>query len=307
MQRRSRSPILGIFLFAVLFDCLATNARCQSLDSILNDSDKANLETSAAHTAQKIINADRTEKEPRVLVIDFFLGSPGTSSNLGSLLTDRFAVALQNSSGRIRVLDRKLLGNYLTNNWTTLEDLRDSKICLRVGRALGATGVVLGTVYEENGLIALKIHLAGFGQSEEQDNGFSEQDEFARLAATEQTKEFLYQRGPDYARKPETLPDETDVLRAGVSGVGMPSCIYCRDPQYTDVALAAKVQGIVVLGVVITAEGKPGTIHVLKAVPFGLTAQAIKAVRQWKFKPAQKEDGTPVSVATPIEVTYRLF
>jgi TonB family protein len=61
---------------------------------------------------------------------------------------------------------------------------------------------------------------------------------------------------------------------------------------------------IVVLGVVITAEGKAGTIHVLKAAPFGLTAQAIKAVQQWKFKPAQKEDGT---VATPVEVTYRLF
>jgi periplasmic protein TonB len=117
----------------------------------------------------------------------------------------------------------------------------------------------------------------------------------------------LYQRGPNYARKPEMLRDETGVLRAGVSGAGMPSCIYCPDPEYSDVARAANVQGIVVLGVVVTAEGKAGTIHVLKAAPFGLTAQAIKAVQQWKFKPAQKEDGTPVTVATPVEVTYRLF
>jgi TonB family protein len=307
MQRRSKSPILGAFLFVVLFDCLATNARCQSLDSILNDTDKANLAVLVTQTAQKIINADRTEKEPKVLVIDFFLGSPGTSSNLGSLLADRFAKALRNSSSKIRVLDRKMFGDYLTKNWTTLEDLRNNKHCLIVGRALGATGVVLGTVYEENGLIAVKTHLAGFGLSDEQSEGPGDLDEFARLTATQQTKEFLYQRGPNYAREPETLPDETGVLRAGVSGAGMPSCTHCPNPVYPDVARAAKVQGTVVLGVVITAEGKTGTIHVLKAAPFGLTAQAIKAVQQWKFKPAQKEDGTPVNVATPVEVTYRLF
>jgi protein TonB len=56
----------------------------------------------------------------------------------------------------------------------------------------------------------------------------------------------------------------------------------------------------------ITAEGKAGAIHVLKAAPFDLTAQAIKAVQQWKFKPAQK-DGKPISVRTPVETTFRLF
>jgi protein TonB len=87
----------------------------------------------------------------------------------------------------------------------------------------------------------------------------------------------------------------------------MPSCVRCPDPQYSDAARAAKVQGNVLLGVVITTQGRAGTIHVLKAAPFGLTAQAIKAVQQWEFKPAQRNDGTPVSVAAPIEVTYRLF
>jgi hypothetical protein len=84
-----------------------------------------------------------------------------------------------------------MLGNYLTNNWMTLEELRNKKLCLIVGRALAATGVVLGTVYEENGLITVKIHLAGFGLSDEQSEGSADLDEFARLTATEQTKEIL--------------------------------------------------------------------------------------------------------------------
>jgi outer membrane biosynthesis protein TonB len=58
----------------------------------------------------------------------------------------------------------------------------------------------------------------------------------------------------------------------------MPTCVRCPDPEYADATRVAKVQGNVVLGVVITTEGKADTIHVLKAAPFGLTAQAIKAV-----------------------------
>src|SRR5260370_27012854 len=165
-----------------------------------------------------------------------------------------------------------MFGDYLTNNWTTVEDLSNNKVCLLVGRALGAIGVVLGTIYEENGLIALKIHLAGFGLSDEQSEGPGDLDEFARLTATQQTKEFLYQRGPNYARKPETLPDETGVLRAGVSGAGTPSCIHCPDPEYPDVARAAKVQGSVALDVIITAEGKAGPLYLLKTAPFRHTA-----------------------------------
>ncbi len=48
--------------------------------------------------------------------------------------------------------------------------------------------MVLGSLYEENGLIAVKIHLAGFGLSDEQSEGSGGQDEFARLTATEQMK-----------------------------------------------------------------------------------------------------------------------
>jgi hypothetical protein len=54
--------IFGIFLFAMLSACTATDTHCQSLDSILNDTDKANLAVLASNITQKIVNADRTEK-----------------------------------------------------------------------------------------------------------------------------------------------------------------------------------------------------------------------------------------------------
>jgi len=127
------------------------------------------------------------------------------------------------------------------------------------------------------------------------------------LSATEQTEDLLSQRGPGYARKPEQIPEAPGAQRAGLDGVGMPACVHCPGPPYAGAARVAKVQGKVVPEVVITSEGQAGTIRVLKAAPFGLTAQAIKAVQNWEFKPAQQRDGTPVSVAVPIEVTYRMF
>src|SRR5713101_4813076 len=160
MYRRTRVSMLGALLLAATWACLATNARCQSLDSLLNDTDKANLDLLASHTAQKIINADRTEPKPRVLVVDFFLGSPGVSSSLGTLLADHFSESLSTSSRKIKIIDRKSFTEYLTKNWTTLEDLKNFPGCLLIGRELGATGIVLGSVYEQNNQIALKIHLS---------------------------------------------------------------------------------------------------------------------------------------------------
>jgi hypothetical protein len=73
MQRRSPLLMLGVSVLAATSTCLATNARCQSLDSILNAADKARLDLSATRTAQKIRESQLTEK-PKVLVIDFFRG-----------------------------------------------------------------------------------------------------------------------------------------------------------------------------------------------------------------------------------------
>ncbi len=95
--------------------------------------------------------------------------------------------------------------------------------------------------------------------------------------------------------------------RAGVNGVGIPSCLYCPDPQYSEEARKAKYQGTVVLQVIITADGRAANISVVKGPGLGLEEKAIEAVRSWKFHPAIGPNGRPVPVIVPIEVTFRLF
>ena len=96
-------------------------------------------------------------------------------------------------------------------------------------------------------------------------------------------------------------------FRAGVNGVGVPVCLYCPIPQYSDEARKAKYQGTVVLQVTITTDGRAINISIVKGPGLGLEEKAIEAVKGWKFKPAVGPSGKPVATIVPIEVTFRLY
>lgn len=85
-----------------------------------------------------------------------------------------------------------------------------------------------------------------------------------------------------------------------------PRLIHKRDPGYTDEARRAEVQGTLVLGLTVDENGKPGHIHVLNPLGFGLDQRAIAAVEKWVWEPAMK-DGKPVVSHTQVEVSFRLF
>ena len=94
---------------------------------------------------------------------------------------------------------------------------------------------------------------------------------------------------------------------AGANGYGVPTCLYCPNPQFSDEAVKAKYQGTVVLMAVITADGRAIDIHVAKGLGLGLDEKAMEAVKTWRFKPAIGPDGKASAVSAPIEVTFRLY
>lgn len=106
----------------------------------------------------------------------------------------------------------------------------------------------------------------------------------------------------------EPIPSPKDgIPRSGIGGVGVPDCIYCPAPRYSGDARKAKVEGTVVLQVVITTDGRATNVKILKDPGKGLGTQAVEAVRKWKFKPASGPDGKPVAVICPIEVSFRFY
>jgi len=91
------------------------------------------------------------------------------------------------------------------------------------------------------------------------------------------------------------------------NGVTTPSVLKEKRPNYTSDAMRAKVQGTVLLECVVNPDGTVGDIHVVRSLDptFGLDEEAIKAAREWKFKPGTRL-GQPVPVLVTIELTFTL-
>jgi periplasmic protein TonB len=94
---------------------------------------------------------------------------------------------------------------------------------------------------------------------------------------------------------------------AGSGGYGFPACLYCPKAEFTNEAMKVKLQGVVVLTVVITPDGHVTDIHLSKGLGLGLDEKAIEAVRTWRLKPALGPDGKPASVRQTIELGFQLF
>ncbi len=99
-------------------------------------------------------------------------------------------------------------------------------------------------------------------------------------------------------------PARGTALRVG-GDVKAPIVVHKVDPIYTEGAREKRVQGIVIVEVVIDKSGAVRDAVVLKPLPFGLDRAAVDAVRQWTFKPATL-NGEPVEVLFNLTVNFGL-
>jgi periplasmic protein TonB len=95
---------------------------------------------------------------------------------------------------------------------------------------------------------------------------------------------------------------------AGENGYSKPDCLYCPQPQYSDSGFKLKIQGPVVLDIIVDANGRATSVHVDKGLGYGLDEEAVKAVRDiWRFKPAVGPNGQPAMVRMLIEIDFHLY
>jgi TonB family protein len=78
------------------------------------------------------------------------------------------------------------------------------------------------------------------------------------------------------------------------------------EPEYSEEARQARLEGNVVLNVMVGTDGKVSDLQVLRGLGMGLDENAVAAVGAWQFDPATKH-GEPVSVRAHIEVNFRLL
>jgi len=100
------------------------------------------------------------------------------------------------------------------------------------------------------------------------------------------------------------IPGAEEPMRVG-GEVKEPVEISRVKPAYPEAARKARMQGVVILEAIITKEGSVADVRVLRGINPLLDNAAMRAVQQWKYKPATF-NGRPVPVYLTVTVTFTL-
>jgi protein TonB len=94
---------------------------------------------------------------------------------------------------------------------------------------------------------------------------------------------------------------------SGPGGITQPTLIQQVQPGYTADALHARAQGVVTVEAVVNADGSVGDVRVLRTFSpsYGLDAEAVRAVKQWRFRPGSRR-GRAAPMYVTIELTFSL-
>ncbi|HMF76139.1 MAG TPA: M56 family metallopeptidase [Bryobacteraceae bacterium] len=102
----------------------------------------------------------------------------------------------------------------------------------------------------------------------------------------------------------DTQPPKT-VYNIG-GEIAAPRLLSKVEPKYSDAAKTDKLEGTVILLIIIQADGTPSNIQVVRSLRPDLDANAIDALQQWRFAPATRQ-GVPVTVKAQVEINFKLL
>jgi TonB family protein len=238
--------------------------------------------------ADQMARTISSSKQPSVVVIDFF-GPDENFTQLGRSLADSFNDDLKKSSMQFVVEERGQMRDWLEKNSLPSDSFRSVDLALWVAGQLKIKSAVTGNISVIGNQVVVEVSLfrvdtrqwvKSFGNS--------------TLGSAETQaliKDLIEDAG---SRLDPTIP------AAGQNGYTFPACTYCPRVPYSEGARQHRVQGSVVLIAVVGADGSTQKLVVKKALPDGLTENALETVRQWKFKPALGPDGKPATVQDTI-------
>jgi TonB family protein len=250
------------------------------------------LSDSTAEFAKKL----QKEKPHRIAVADF-TASDGSPSDQGDYFASCVTSSLTYHVKKLPVADHDAFQSSLAKQKLAPHDLDSPEGLRRLGAHINVDFVIIGSIDDGPGIYTIRIIAHKVAD-----------------ASTVIEKTIVLQRTEFTDSLSKAFPPPTDypVLKAlppasAMGGAQMPTCLYCPTPSYNDQARQSKVQGTVILEVLISSQGQVVRAHPIKLLGRGLDERAFDEIKGWRFKPALNSDGTPVAMIVPIEVTFRLY
>jgi TonB family protein len=191
---------------------------------------------------------------------------------------------------KFAVADHKAFDDDLARLHLTPENLIPGDALRAAAPGIGADLLVIGTLDKRGNSYFLQIIPVRVSDSQT----------FAAISATFESTEF-------FESMLTPLPADVPRLKGRPEGgYSMPSCIRCPDPSYTNPARRAKINGTSIFEVLISPSGEAAQLRPVKMLGYGLDEKAFEAIKHWKFRPAT-QNGSPVPIIVPVEVTFRIY
>jgi len=215
----------------------------------------------------------------------------------GSWIADQLSASLAKQAKSVEVIERDRLRPALQERSLSVSDEFDPKTAVALGRALGAQTVIIGSygaIGADIGVTLNAIRVSGNESDFVVVNG--------RIPLTQAI-------GAHLGVPLDSLRSKDGILRAGVGGITVPTCIKCPFPtmRVPDIDLRGLLRdkphgGDVVLEFVVTPEGHATGVTVAKPIGYGVDAQYVEAAETFEFKPAVDPDNHPVAVHTSMSI-----
>lgn len=253
----------------------------------VSEAQQADIDDLAKNLCKQIVHA----KIDSIVVADFAT-KQAEISRQAHFLAGELSQSLGKCKKNLVLVDRVRLSEALIRAQMLPEDLTVADSLRRLGTSLQVSSLITATVEATPGqyLVDAILHNVAdagvVGSSHQSVKRPAIADGMALLAS-------------------KVSPQELAV--AGEDGVGIPTCIHCPPPVYTQEAREAGRQGSVVLVAIVTATGSVSKAVVTGNPGVGLANQATRVMSTWRLKPATDRQGKPLDVLVPIEVTFRLF
>ena len=231
-----------------------------------------------------------------VAVPDFTLAD-GSPSPVGKHFAELVAVCILRHAKNIPIAKRESFISGFGSRGPTTADLDSQETRNKLSSVLQVDFVVVGAV--DLSASTYTVHMSARRSSD----GSSLIEQTVTMNRTPFT---------DSLSEPFPPPTDYKVFRAtGPNGEvykeRMPTCIYCPQPSYNDLARSQKIQGTALFDILVSTAGRAVAVHPNKLLGYGLDEQAFNAILNWRFSPGVDTDGKPIAVAVRIEVTFQLY
>lgn len=247
----------------------------------------------------------RTREPPvKVLVLDF-TNQRAMANVLGQRMSESLSELLAERLGPDHVVAQKQFRADLLSAGISPFDMQNNDVALWNAKKARANLIVLGQLHSSATGTTLTVQLVRVSDKRELSTANTD------LTLTEEARS-LVDKLPAWDFDPNVLvpclvnTSDAVVALYKTAGVSQPKCIHCPLPPYTDAARTARYQGTLKFDAIIDEQGRVSSSTIIQGDDYGLGAQAMSALKNWRFEPAAK-DGKPVRVCVQIETTFHLY